>query len=116
MQALAERLDADVRASTDRLIHLHGLDGRATERVLTRLAEHYAVREPASEGKAAVLGGLLTGALAGLKADIATGGLTLGGGLLAGGVLGALGAAGWRAATTWCAAWKRRRWPGPTRC
>lgn len=94
MQALAERLDADVRTSTDRLIHLHGLDGRATEAVLTRLAEHYAVRQPASEGKAAVLGGLLTGALAGLKADIATGGLTLGGGLLAGGVLGALGAAG----------------------
>ena len=36
----------------------------------------------------------VTGALAGLKADILSGGLTLGGGLLAGGVLGALGAAG----------------------
>jgi len=47
-----------------------------------------------SEGKAALLGGALTGALAGLKADLATGGLTLGGGLLVGGVLGALGAAG----------------------
>lgn len=94
MQALAERLDADIRASTDRLIQLHGLDGHATEAVLTRLAEHYAVQQPVSEGKAAVLGGLLTGALAGLKADIATGGLTLGGGLLAGGVLGALSAAG----------------------
>jgi Domain of unknown function (DUF3482) len=46
------------------------------------------------EGKAAVVGGMLSGALAGLKADIATGGLTLGGGLLAGGLLGALGAAG----------------------
>jgi Domain of unknown function (DUF3482) len=41
-----------------------------------------------------VLGGLVTGALAGLKADLATGGLTLGGGLLAGGVIGALSAAG----------------------
>jgi hypothetical protein len=39
-------------------------------------------------------GGLVTGALTGLKADIATGGLTLGGGLLAGGVIGALTAAG----------------------
>jgi inorganic triphosphatase YgiF len=47
-----------------------------------------------SEGKAALLGGALTGALAGLKADLATGGLTLGGGLIVGGVLGALGAAG----------------------
>jgi hypothetical protein len=40
------------------------------------------------------LGAALTGALTGLKADIATRGLTLGGGLLAGGLLGALGAAG----------------------
>lgn len=94
MQALAERLDVDVRTSTDRLIALHGLEGEAAGVVLTRLAEHFAVREPVSEGKAAVIGGVLTGALAGLKADIATGGLTMGGGLLAGGVLGALGAAG----------------------
>lgn len=94
MHALAERLDADVRRGTDRLIALHGLDGHAGQRVLTLLAEHYAAQRPLDENKAAMLGGLLTGALAGLKADIATGGLTLGGGLLAGGVLGALGAAG----------------------
>ncbi len=94
MQALAQRLEADIRASTDQLIRLHGLDGHATEAVLTRLAEHYAVREPLSEGKAALWGGAVTGALAGLKADIASGGMTLGGGLLAGGLLGALSAAG----------------------
>ena len=62
--------------------------------VLTRLAEHYAVHEPLDEGKAAVWGGVVTGALAGLKADLLSGGMTLGGGLLAGGVLGALGALG----------------------
>jgi len=94
MRALAERLDADIRASTDRLIELHGLSGHATEVVLTRLAEHYAVHERVSEGRAALWGGLVSGALAGLKADIATGGLTMGGGLLAGGVIGALTAAG----------------------
>lgn len=94
MRALAGRLDADIRASTDRLIRLHGLDGHATEAVLTRLAEHYAAHQPLNERKAALWGGMLSGALAGLKADLATGGLTLGGGLLAGGVLGALGAAG----------------------
>ncbi len=94
MAALAARLDAGVRSATDELIRLHGLPGQAARTVLVRLAEHYAVREPLSEGKAAVWGGVLAGALAGLKADIATGGLTLGGGLLAGGVLGALGAAG----------------------
>ena len=37
---------------------------------------------------------MVTGALAGLKADLVSGGLTMGGGLLAGGLLGALGAAG----------------------
>ena len=40
------------------------------------------------------MGGLVTGALAGLKADLLAGGLTLGGGMIAGGVLGALGGAG----------------------
>jgi hypothetical protein len=94
MQSLAERLDTDIRASTDRLIALHDLEGRAGEVVLARLTEHYAVRAPVSEGKAALWGGVVTGALAGLKADLASGGLTMGAGLLAGGVLGALGAAG----------------------
>ncbi len=94
MAALAARLDADIRAGTDRLIALHGLGGSAREQILSRLAEHYAVSERLNEGKAALLGGAIAGALAGLKADIATGGLTLGGGLLLGGVLGALGAAG----------------------
>ena len=92
MHALAARLDADIRRSTEALIQLHGLQGQATGEVLARLAQHFARREPVSEGKAAVWGGLVTGALAGLKADIATGGLTMGGGLLAGGVLGAIGA------------------------
>lgn len=94
MHTLAERLDADVRRSTQAVIEAHGLDGEAGRRVLSLMAEHYAARQPVDENKAAVLGGLVTGALAGLKADIATGGLTLGGGLLAGGVIGALGAAG----------------------
>jgi hypothetical protein len=94
MHLLAARLDADIRTTTDRLIGLHGLSGRAGATVLTRLAEHYATRTPLSEGKAAVIGGVATGALAGLKADIASGGMTLGAGLLVGGVLGALGAIG----------------------
>jgi hypothetical protein len=94
MAALAERLDDDVRRSTDTLIALHGLDGCAGSEVMEKLARHYATRKPLDEGKAAIWGGVLTGALAGLKADIASGGLTLGGGLLAGGVLGALAAAG----------------------
>jgi hypothetical protein len=94
MAALAARLDADIRQGTDALIQLHGLGGQAGSEVLDQLARHFARRMPVDEGRAALWGGAVAGALAGLKADIATGGLTLGGGLLAGGVLGALGAAG----------------------
>ena len=94
MQRLALRLDTDVRNSTDALITLHQLDGSASKQVLTRLAEHVKLKAPKSEGKAALWGGVVTGALMGLKADILSGGLTLGGGMLAGGVLGALGGAG----------------------
>ena len=94
MQRLAERLAADVRASTDELISLHELGGHATDEVLGLLAEHYAADEPLDEGRAALWGGIASGALIGLKADLASGGLTLGGGMLAGGIVGALGAAG----------------------
>ncbi|MBI1396591.1 MAG: DUF3482 domain-containing protein [Betaproteobacteria bacterium] len=94
MQALAERLDRRLRESTDRLIALHDLSGQARGEILARLAEHYAISEPVSEGRAALLGGIVTGALTGLKADLAAGGMTFGAGLLAGGVVGALGAAG----------------------
>lgn len=94
MNLLAERLNLAIRESTDEVIQAHGLEGHAGEEVLNRLADHYDVSETVSEGHAAVVGGLVTGALAGLKADVFSGGLTLGGGMIAGGVLGALGGAG----------------------
>jgi hypothetical protein len=94
MNRLAERLDADIRATTDRLIEIHRLEGRASAEILARLAGDFAVDERLSEGKAAMLGGLVSGALTGLAADLASGGLTFGAGLLTGGLLGALGAAG----------------------
>jgi 50S ribosome-binding GTPase/Domain of unknown function (DUF3482) len=93
-KALAERLDDEVRANTLALIQLHGLSGDAQGEILTRLATHYELRLRMDEGKAAMWGGMVTGALVGLKADVLSGGLTLGGGLLAGGLIGALGAAG----------------------
>ena len=93
-KALAEALDDEVRANTLALIRLHGLSGDAQGEILMRLATHYELRLRMDEGKAAMWGGMLTGALVGLKADVLSGGLTLGGGLLAGGLIGALGAAG----------------------
>ena len=93
-QALALRLDAELRANTLALIQLHGLAGEAQGEILTRLATHYELRLALDESRAAMWGGMVTGALVGLKADVLSGGLTLGGGLLAGGLIGALGAAG----------------------
>jgi hypothetical protein len=94
MRTLSARLDADIRASTDRLIALHELDGRAAAEVTARLLENVTAETPVHEGKAAVIGGFVSGALTGLAADLASGGLTFGAGLLAGGVVGAVGAAG----------------------
>ncbi|MDT3677393.1 MAG: DUF3482 domain-containing protein [Burkholderiaceae bacterium] len=94
MRALAQRLDDTIRSATDRLIELHGLGGHASAEIIERLAEHYKVSSRLPEGRAAVLGGVLTGALAGLKADLATGGFSFGAGILGGSLLGAMGAFG----------------------
>ena len=93
-RGLAEKLDLEVRANITALIQLHGLEGQAQGEILTRLATHFELRLRMDEGKAALWGGMVSGALVGLKADVLSGGLTLGGGLLAGGLIGALGAAG----------------------
>jgi hypothetical protein len=90
MAALATRLDAGTRAATERLITLHGLHGQAAQSVLQRLRENYAAGERLDEGRAALWGSIVTGALTGLKADLVAGGLTLGAGMLVGGVIGGL--------------------------
>jgi predicted GTPase len=94
IDALAERLDRETRDATQRLIGLHGLEGNATAMVLQRVREHLADTGRIGEGRAAALGGIVSGALSGLAADLAAGGLTLGAGMLAGGILGALGGVG----------------------
>ena len=94
MRSLSERLDATIQQSTDRLIAIHHLDGRAAAEVVARLTENVTTDAPVHEGKAAVIGGFVSGALSGLVADLASGGLTFGAGLLAGGIVGAVGGAG----------------------
>lgn len=91
---LAATLEAEVRADTAQLLALHGLNGSASGEILSRVAHQFTRHERLPEGRAALLGGALAGAITGLKADILSGGLTLGGGLLAGALIGALGAAG----------------------
>jgi hypothetical protein len=94
MQRLAKQLDEDIRAATDQMIEINGLEGRAAADVLSRLAENVEVQAPMDESKAAMLGGVVSGAVSGLAADLAAGGLTFGAGFLIGGLIGALGGAG----------------------
>ncbi|MGB5101924.1 MAG: DUF2868 domain-containing protein, partial [Steroidobacteraceae bacterium] len=94
MGELGTRLDAEVRASMEELIRLHGLSGSASGEVLARMGTEFAVSKAADPGMATALGGALTGALGGLAADLAAGGLTFGAGALIGGLLGAVGGRG----------------------
>jgi hypothetical protein len=94
MAAMAERLDRRIVEVTDRLIRLHGLDGAATGAVLERMRTRFAAPGKLGEGRAAIWGSVVTGALTGLKADLAAGGLTLGAGLLVGGLLGGIAGVG----------------------
>jgi GTPase SAR1 family protein len=92
--ALAGRLDQGIRATTETLVRLHGLYGKASEEVLKKLGSEFAIDRPADADKASIWGGLVSGALGGLVADLHAGGLTFGAGALIGGVLGAFGARG----------------------
>jgi hypothetical protein len=94
MAQLAKRLDTVVRAAADELIALHGLSGRAAAEVLRRMGAEYAVDKAADPGKASLIGAAVSGALGGLAADLAAGGLTFGAGAVLGGILGAAGARG----------------------
>ena len=93
-RALAGRLDGQIRSATEELVRLHGLKGGAASEVLQQMGHEFAVERPADADKASVLGGILTGALGGLAADLAAGGLTFGAGALIGGVLGVFGGRG----------------------
>jgi hypothetical protein len=91
-QAMLQRLDATVRESTTELVRLHGLAGGASEEILAQLGREFSVARAPDPDRVGFWGGLVSGALGGLAADLAAGGLTLGAGALIGGVAGALGA------------------------
>ena len=94
LDTLARALDDDLRRSLDRLLTIHGLEGRAGPEVDARVARDIVTEGRIDEGKAAAVGGIVSGAMTGLAADLASGGLTFGAGMLTGAVLGALGGAG----------------------
>ena len=92
--ALARRLEAWRVEPTGTEGMLHGLSGKATDEISRRLAGAFRVEAVLDVPKTSVLGGLVSGALGGLAADLAAGGLTFGAGALLGALLGAAGAHG----------------------
>ena len=90
--AMLERLDAAVRASTGALVALHGLTGSAGEEILRQVGTGFATTRAPDADKVGLWGGLVSGALSGIAADVAAGGLTFGAGAVLGGIAGALGA------------------------
>ncbi|MCF0252996.1 MAG: DUF3482 domain-containing protein, partial [Duodenibacillus sp.] len=80
---------------TDELIHANGLKGKGVRKeLLKRVQSDWDVKNEMVPAQAAVAGAIGTGAVSGLAADIAAGGITLGMGALIGSVIGAVGGAG----------------------
>ncbi|MEM8932137.1 MAG: DUF3482 domain-containing protein [Acidobacteriota bacterium] len=95
MEALGRRLVDRTEELMAALLAHHGLEGEvATE--IDRQLDAFAVagEETLDPERGAWLGGMVSGAVGGLAADLLAGGLTFGGGVLAGAILGALGGAG----------------------
>jgi hypothetical protein len=95
METLGERLVVRTEGLMAALLSIHGLEGTAAGEV-EKEAGSFAIEgeEKVDPERGALWGGLVSGALTGLAADVFAGGLTFGGGLMAGAILGALGGAG----------------------
>jgi len=85
--ALARRFES----STNTLLTLHSLEGKAAEEIVDLANDSFGMPEQVSESLWGALGGIAAGATTGLAADLLSGGLSLGGGALAGGFSGGLG-------------------------
>ena len=73
------------------VLALHGLDGASAAKIEEEMKDFTIHgQEKVSPRKGALWGGLVSGALSGLAADLAVGGLSFGGGAVIGAILGAL--------------------------
>ncbi len=95
MEALGQRLQTATEELMKTLIAVHGLEGQAVVE-LERQIDAFLVEgeDLLNPETGALWGGVVSGALGGLAADVLAGGLTFGGGLVAGAILGAFGGAG----------------------
>lgn len=94
MAQLVERLNANIVATTTRLLKLHHLDPSDAAKINARVRENFSIRAPIDKAQAGLLGAVVSGAATGLSADLMAGGLTFGAGAVLGGIVGALTMAG----------------------
>lgn len=95
MEALGQRLQSATEELMTTLIAIHGLEGRAVVEIERQIDAFLVEGEDLLAPETGALwGGVVSGALGGLAADVLSGGLTFGGGLVAGAILGAFGGAG----------------------
>ncbi len=84
-------MDRKGKRALDHLVEIHGLEGEAASWARGAFADVQVPGDKPDPRKLSVLGGIAGGAMGGLIADVAGGGLSLGTGTLAGAVLGGLG-------------------------
>ncbi len=92
MESMAQRFMNETKTVTDKLIAINRLTGVSAGEIVETAGEMFSIAAPLEESTSALAGGVISGALAGLGADLVAGGLTLGTGALVGAVLGAVGA------------------------
>lgn len=85
-QQLATRMAERMERTTNALILLHGLDGRAGAMASSALSGQFHTPEKISESIWGAMSGVAGGAMLGLIADLKAGGMTFGGGALVGGI------------------------------
>ncbi|MEO7938439.1 MAG: GTPase, partial [Burkholderiaceae bacterium] len=81
MAAMAGRLALGLQDGMQQLIAVHGLEGKAAIEVIEQVARDVQVDAPVDESRAALVGGAMSGALTGVAADLAMGGLSFGAGM-----------------------------------
>jgi hypothetical protein len=91
-QTMAKTLAERMTATTNKLIKLHGLQGLAEQHSLAISQGHFMEPQQISESIWGAVGGVATGMMAGLWADLHAGGMTFGGGTVVGGLAGGVGA------------------------
>jgi len=83
-----ERLAEKTSTTVNDLIALYGLDGETAAELEKASKGEFAVKRDVEEPLAATLGGVVSGLVGGLSADLMSGGMTFGGGTIVGMLLG----------------------------